>query len=186
MHETRPDDRGFTLVEVLVAMLILVSGAMAAAGLFHIAASSTRAALIETQTAVLAAAKMEQLLSLVWGYDEAGAPASDLDTDLSVEPVAGGGGGLRSSPVDTLDRNCPSYVDYLDARGRWVGTGAVPPAQAVYLRRWNIQPLAGFPADALVLRVRVTTVVQEALRIRSANPGHGFEASLEAVRMRLY
>ena len=34
MCERRVNDRGFTLVEVLVAMLILMGGAMAAAGLF--------------------------------------------------------------------------------------------------------------------------------------------------------
>lgn len=180
----RVEDCGFTLTDVLVAMLILMSGAMAAAGLFIVSAASTRTALVETQTTVLAAAKMEQLQSLVWSYDSGGAPVSDMSTDLSVEPATNAGVGLRASPVDALDRSCPGYVDYLDAGGRWVGTGPVPPRGAVYLRRWSIQPLAHFPGDALVLQVLVTTVVRDASRITTASARRAPDASLATVRLR--
>jgi prepilin-type N-terminal cleavage/methylation domain-containing protein len=184
VRDRRLDDRGFTLTEVLVAMLILMSGAMAAAGLFTVAAASARTARVETQTTVLAAAKMEQLQSLAWGYDDGGAPVSDMSTDLSVEPATNGGPGLRVSPVDALDRNCPGYVDYLDAGGRWVGSGPVPLPEASYLRRWSIQPLAQYPNEVLVMRVLVTTVARGASRITEADAKSGPDALLVTIRLR--
>jgi Tfp pilus assembly protein PilV len=54
---------GSTLIEVLVAMLVLVSGVLAMAQLFLIAAASNAAAREATITATLAAQKVEQLLS---------------------------------------------------------------------------------------------------------------------------
>jgi len=183
MHQTRLDERGFTLAEVLVAMLILTTGAMAAAGLFILSAASIRAAAAETQSTLLASAKMEQLQSLLWSYDDAGAPVSDMSTDLSVDPASVGGGGLRPSPVDALNRNCPGYVDYLDATGRWVGSGPAPPPQAAYVRRWNIQPLAN-TSDVLVLQVVATTVVRDALRPPAGTVSAGPDALLVALRIR--
>jgi len=184
VREPRTSDHGFTLIEVLVATLILSSGAIAAAGLFVTAAASTRTAKVETQSTLFAAAKMEQLHALAWGYDISGGPVTDTSTDLSVEPPSSGGTGLRASPIDSLDRNCSGFVDYLDAGGRWVGTGSAPPAQAVYLRRWSIQPLAQFPNDGLVLEVLVTSVARDRSRITAANARRGLEGALVAVRMR--
>ena len=158
---------------------------MAAAGLFNVAAVARQMALVETQATLLAAAKMEQLQSLLWGYDSSGAPVSDLGTDLSVEPAANGGVGLSVSPVDALDRNCPGYVDYLDAGGAWVGTGPAVSPLATYVRRWSVQPLAEYPRDVLVVRVFVTTVVREALRIIPTGIRYGPDASLVVVRTRL-
>lgn len=57
------DRDGSTLIEVLVAMLVLVSGVLAMAQLFLIAAASNAASRDATITATLAAQKVEQLLS---------------------------------------------------------------------------------------------------------------------------
>jgi Tfp pilus assembly protein PilV len=54
---------GSTLIEVLVATLVLVSGVLAMAQLFLIAGATTAAARQSTVVTTLAAQKMEQLLS---------------------------------------------------------------------------------------------------------------------------
>ena len=59
----RMTNRGSTLIEVLVAMLILTSGVLGMAQLFLAAAATNAAARETTISAALAAQKMEQLLS---------------------------------------------------------------------------------------------------------------------------
>ena len=46
----------------------------------------------------------------------------------------------------------PESVDHVDASGRILGSDEAPPSDAVYTRRWSIEPLS---ADSLVIRVRV-------------------------------
>jgi prepilin-type N-terminal cleavage/methylation domain-containing protein len=154
---------GFTLVEVLVALVVC---GIAAASLAALATTAMRAAWFARQQslmAILALQKIEQLRALDLTFDPwaPGVPVTDLATDLAREPETAGGAGLQPSAPDTLDRNAPGYVDYLDSIGRWVGTGAGPPPGAVFARRWNVQAVVGDP-DTLVLRVRVAMVVADA------------------------
>lgn len=156
-------DAGFTLVELLIAIAILSSIAAGVAGLFGVAIKTTEGARVQTATVALAIQKMEQLRALTWGFDAAGVGrVTDSTTDLSVEPSTGSGSGLSPSPPGTLDSNIAGFVDYLDKNGRWVGTGASPPGQAVFIRRWSVDALAGAPDDTLLLQVLVTTVIREA------------------------
>lgn len=153
-ERTRAPSAGATLVEVLVATAVLVSGVLSLAQLFLLSASTNASARHITMASTLAAQKVEQLRGLTWGYDLEGTPVSDVSTDTSVSPEAVvGGTGLRASPADTLERNTGGYVDHLDSYGRIVGNRSIPPT-AVYTRRWSIQP---FPddADTLVIRVAV-------------------------------
>jgi type II secretory pathway pseudopilin PulG len=156
-------DGGFTIVEVLIAMLLLMIMSLGVAQLFGIAIRSTQAARYQTSTAILAAQKMEQLRGLTWGFDTngSGLPVSDTTTDLSYEPATNNGSGLDPAPSNSLDSNTPGFVDYLDARGQWVGTGTVPPPTAMYIRRWNITPLPVNPNNSVILQVLVTTVRRE-------------------------
>jgi prepilin-type N-terminal cleavage/methylation domain-containing protein len=150
---------GFSLVEVLVAVVILVTGLIAVAELFIISTNANRAARRVTSTAVLAQQKIEQLRGLTWGFDDFGLPISDYSTNVAVTPpTSSGGGGLQASPGDTLATATPGYVDYLDAYGAWVGTGASPPAGALYERRWSIDPLPTNPNNTLVFQVVVDRI----------------------------
>lgn len=106
---------GTTLIEVLVATLVLVSGVLAVAQLFLVAAATNATSRDTTVAATLAAQKMEQLLS----------------TDLS------DGSGL---------------VDHVDLWGRVVGTDESPPPNALYTRRWSVEPLS---PEIVAIRVRV-------------------------------
>ncbi len=151
------DERGFSLLEVLVATAVFT---VAVAGLAEICLTATRAnstARATTSTSMLAIQKMEQLRALTWGFDELAAPLSDTTTDLSVSPESPNGGvGLTPSPPGALGQNTSGYCDFLDAAGQPLGGGTVPPAAAIFARRWSVEPLPSHPADTLVLQVVVT------------------------------
>lgn len=146
-----PNTRGFSLLEVLVAGGILVSAALGIAPLFALAAQANLNARARTAGALLAAGKMEELRGLPWS-EGAGEP------------------GPEPSPPDALERNAPGFFDYLDAAGRPAGAGAVAPAQAVYVRRWSIEPLPADRDGSRILQVAVTTTAADA---RHARPPGG-------------
>lgn len=127
------------------------------AQLFAIATRANTTSRFTTRAGVLAEQKMEQLRSLTWGFDSIGLPFTDTSSDISVLPEAPTGGtGLSPSPAGTLTDNTPGFVDFLDARGRWIGTGTGPPPGTLYIRRWSIEPLPTNPNNTLVLQVVVT------------------------------
>jgi prepilin-type N-terminal cleavage/methylation domain-containing protein len=165
-HRSAANLRGFTLLEVVMAMALL-AGVLLAIGQVLIVAASTGEASRRTTMAVgMAAQKLEQLRALALGVDASGADVDDHDTDLGDWPAAfSGGAGLSYSPPGTLAANTAGYADYLDARGRWVGSGESPPATAAFARRWSIAPdLSSTGATTLVLRVAV---------LRRGPPGTG-------------
>ena len=147
-------DAGFALLDAVMASALLVIAASGTAQLMAVATRATSVARHGTLGTIIAAQKMEQLGSLAWRTDLTGA-ISDTTTNLSVEPASTGGPGLMPSPAGALDRNIVPYVDHIDGAGRWLGSSAVPPAGAVYTRRWSVTRLATDPDDTLVLRVRV-------------------------------
>ena len=160
---------GFSLMEVVVSIGLLTVVSLSVAQLF---ATSTRANLTargSTSTTALAEQKMEQLRSLTWGFDDQGQglPVTDTTSNIAVSPMTQTGSGLNPSPSDSLERNTPGYVDYLDAGGNWIGTGTAVPGAAVYIRRWSIQPVPTNPNNTLVLQVLVTPVSNEQARVES-------------------
>ena len=149
-------DGGFSLIEVLVAGVILVTGLIAVAQMFVASTHQNMEARRVTTTAVLAQQKIEQLRALTWGYDDFGLPMSDFTSNIAVSPQTPNTGvGLQASPGDTLNTSTSGYVDYLDAYGAWVGTGGAPPANAIYVRRWSVEPLPTNPNNTLVFQVLV-------------------------------
>jgi prepilin-type N-terminal cleavage/methylation domain-containing protein len=166
------NSRGFSLVEVLVAMGILTVVSLGLAQLF---AASTRVNIIargQTSTTMLAEQKMEQIRSLTWGFDSTGQglPVSDTTSNLTAFPMTPDGTGLNPSPADSLEHDTAGFVDFVDAGGAWVGTGNTPPGSAVYIRRWSIQPLPTNPNNTLVIQVLVTPRSNEGARVASSNP----------------
>ena len=172
-------DRGFTIAEVLIAMMLIAVAAIGVAEVFGASIRATNAARVRTDAARLASQKMEQLLSLTWRFDRAGLGLSESDTtsDLSYDPPRSGGAGLSPSPAGTLDANVAGYVDFTDASGGWVGQGAAVPPSAVYLRRWRVAPLALDPLDSIVLQVLVRAV-------SAASPSAAADVVLTSVRTR--
>jgi len=148
----RRDQGGSSLIEVLIAALIMVTGVLAMVRLIVLAVEANVDARSRTMATVLAVQKIEQLRALAWTLDPSGVAIEDTSTDTSSVPESSGGTGLQSSPGDSLTRDTPGFVDHLDARGTVVGSGTQAPAQAVYTRRWSIANAAD---GALVFQVYV-------------------------------
>jgi prepilin-type N-terminal cleavage/methylation domain-containing protein len=164
------NSRGFSLVEVLVAMGILTAVSLGVAQLFALSARNNLTAKGQTSTTAMAEQKLEQLRALTWGFDLAGQglPLTDTTTNLTVTPPQHNGSGLNPSPSDSLERNTDGFVDFLDGQGQWIGTGTTVPANAVYIRRWSITPLPTNPNNTIVIQVLVTPVASEQARVESA------------------
>jgi prepilin-type N-terminal cleavage/methylation domain-containing protein len=154
-HTLRPQ-RGFSLVEVLFALVVLSVAVSGLAHLFTVAAYTNARARSTTYAAVLAQQKMEQLRGLAFGFDPGGGAVTDVDTDITVQPeLPGGGTGLQSSPPGVLAADTAGYVDYIDAKGASLGGAAAgPPPGAAYIRRWSVQPLPSSD-NTMVLQVLV-------------------------------
>jgi type II secretory pathway pseudopilin PulG len=153
----RAGEAGTTLVEVLVATMLLATGVLTMAQLFMASTATNLNARNDTFATVLAEQKMEQLRSLTWGFDQNGLPVSDFASDTTVEPLSDSGGtGLQPSPASSLQTNTTGYVDHVGSTGQIVGNGQAPPATAVYTRRWSIEPLPTNPNNTLIIQVLVT------------------------------
>jgi prepilin-type N-terminal cleavage/methylation domain-containing protein len=151
------NDRGFSLVETLVATTIMTVALASLAQLFLISTKSNQSARLTTTASVLAQQKMEQLRGLTWGFDIIGLPVSDTTSDLTVVPEQPQGGpGLTPSPDGSLRRNVDGYVDFLDGRGQSLGSGTAAPPNTVYVRRWSVEPLPTNPNNTLILQVLVS------------------------------
>ena len=150
-------ERGFSLLEVLVATTILTVALSALAQLFAISTKTNVSAKSTTFAALLAQQKMEQLRGLTWGFDTLGLPLTDTTTNITVIPEQlSGGKGLTPSPTNTLSENTSGYCDFLDKYGNSLGGGTAPPAATIYIRRWSVEPLPTNPNNTLVLQVLVT------------------------------
>jgi hypothetical protein len=158
-------------VDALVATALVVTVAAGTAHLLLWGRRATWAAAGKSKAVALAAEKLERLRGLAWETDASGTPISDEVTDLSAEPPGSGGTGLRPSPAGTLRSDTPGFVDYVDADGRWRGTGTRPTAGAVYVRRWSVEAFAPDNSNTLVLTVLVLPLVDAAGS--TGNPGRG-------------
>ena len=168
------DGRGFTLIEVTIAVALLAVGG---AGLASLALASGRANQSARQADVAqraAVERLEQLRALAWTSDGAVVPVTDWSSNLALSMPAGTGGpGLGASPGDTLAESVAGYADFMDADGRWLGGGTTPPADAAWVRRWAVQALSA-PQDTLLLQVavvpaRTTGAVTTAASARAVN-----------------
>ena len=178
-------NRGLTLVEVIIATALFTVITLAAAHLMVWASRSLWGTGAQTLALAAAQAKLEELQSLAWHFDATGNRVSDLDTDLSNQPISGGGPGLSPSPVNSLSESLDGYADYLDAEGRWVGNGTQAPAGAAYVRRWAVRPLSGAPEDTLVLQVLVTPLANNANRPPQTSGRAAGESQLTSARTRV-
>lgn len=184
MTTQRDPNAGLTLVEVVVAIAIFTLVSVGAAHLLVWVVRTMWSSGAETIALTAAQAKLEELQSLAWRWDETGKRVSDLDTNLSGRSPAGGGRGLAVSPANTLQQNVDGYVDYLDERGQWVGSGPTPPSSAAFVRRWQVGSLVAAPGDTLVFRVLVVPLANDPAPGQASGRGPG-EARLITARTRL-
>lgn len=158
-----------TLIEVAIAIAIFATASLAAAHLVVLGMRSVHTSGASTITVAAAIAKMEELQSLAWRFDESGARISD--------PA------LSGSPAEALSRNVAGFAEYLDVEGQPAGAGPDPPPQAVYLRRWAVRPLARAPEDTLVIQVLVAPLAE--ISANAPASGAGSVALLTTARGRI-
>ena len=150
-------NRGFTLMEVLVAMALLCVAALGGIQLVAIATGMMSRARVHSLATGLAASRMEQLRALRFEFDAGGVRITDLSTDLSADSPSMGGSGLAVSGGAALDGNVPGHVDFLDRNGTWIGNGTVPPAGTSFVRRWAIEAVDA-SEDLLAVQVLVRPI----------------------------
>lgn len=155
--------RGFTLLEVVVALALLAGGLLAVAQLMVTASRTARLSRSVTLATSLAGQQVERLQSQAWGCTVDGVPV----------------GALALSGAGSLEADTDGFVDYLDADGAVVGSGLSPPAGAMFTRRWSIEPDDGRAPPWRVV-VRVAVLRREA---RGTENGGGEAAWVETVRL---
>ena len=124
----QPDERGSSLIEALLASLLLVLAIVAIAQLFAIAVSTNIEARTRTVATILASQKLEQLRVLA---------------------------GVALAPGGSLAQNTSGFVEHLDASGIVLGADAQRPRGTVYTRRWSIEPVIAGPDGVWLVQVRV-------------------------------
>ena len=155
----RSPARGFSVLEVFVAVAILLVALMALAQLTAMSTHANTSARTTTSASLLAAQKLEQLRGLAWGFDARDRPVSDATTDLTTSPPSAGTGvGLTPSPASALVMNTAGYCDFLDANGRGLGGAGSAPPGTVFVRRWSVSALPQDADNTLVFQVRVMRV----------------------------
>lgn len=121
-------ERGFALLEVLVAVLILAGSLTGLLQLLEVATRANAEARRASLATVMASAKMEELRASPAPYPDA--------------------------PSDALARNTVGYCDLLDEAGRHLGDCRASGDRAPFVRRWLTRPLAsGSGTTALAVLV---------------------------------
>lgn len=145
----RSAERGFTLIETMIALCLLaiVAAGLLPLGLLAVTSTENQGHLM-ARTTEYAQDKLEQLFALAYGDSTADTrvfPA--LDTGGS--GLALGGSADPAAPVDL-------YVDYLDVDGTLVpSVGGAEPAGWFYKRVWSVTS-----PRANLKQVTVTTIVK--------------------------
>jgi Tfp pilus assembly protein PilV len=173
------NDRGFSLMETLVAAVVAV------VGLFAVGAAILKGSTVHkvfgtelTRATIYSQDKMEKLLSL--DFASCTQSSSSQPGSCNTTGITGNGwtqgllAGGQTSPVQIA---CPSgtsagYVDYLDATGTQLtagGCAALTPSFS-YVRQWQIADLPSFSGGPTLKQITVTVYALNSLGISTGPP----------------
>jgi prepilin-type N-terminal cleavage/methylation domain-containing protein len=125
------EDRGFTLIEVMVAMTVLALGAMAAVPLLISGAAAANHAKLNTQAKNLAQQRLERMRDLPFHVERQNGPYVDLLDQYYTN---------RSSAVATRTFGAETST------GQWVGSGTPAAGEpAVPFYRVAVASMPGYP-----------------------------------------
>jgi prepilin-type N-terminal cleavage/methylation domain-containing protein len=139
----RRSKNGFTLVEMLFAIALLLIGVLALASIFGTAAQSAHSQGDLGEDVAVCESKMESLRTLNFTDN------STDTTQLNAQGQFPSTGGTGLSPGGSTTIPITGYVDYLDRSGAYTAAGG-----AIYARMWQITDLATAPADSKKILVR--------------------------------
>ncbi len=138
---------GFTLLELLIAMAVLLIGLLALWGLHSAAITSNANAYRLGVATILAQDGLEQL------YGE-----TYIATSLYANPdldVTTCGGAFPSVTVDGLE-HLPCYLDGSSVRVNGLGGTDATMGPVIYLRTYHLEEIVGSVHPRLLVRIRVT------------------------------
>ncbi len=149
----RTGERGSSLIEVMIASVVMLIGILPLVGVFSVAVATNAGQVdIGTRTALNAQDKMEQLMALSF---------TDAASNTAVYPTAAAGGtgigGVMggSATVGGVNPAAPvaSYVDYITSQGvlQTTVTGAK------YRRQWSISTDASGNLKTITVFVTVVS-----------------------------
>jgi hypothetical protein len=156
---------GFTLAEVLVALLITIAIAIGILSMDVLATKVTEnEGHLSARTTEYAQDKIEQLLLLAYG---------NTTTDTTVFPATDTGGtGLAIGGSSNPGAPVAGYVDYLAQDGTLLASGGGAPANWYYKRVWSISS----PGTNLKL-ISVTVAIRSAYAA-----GHAQQSTVAALK----
>lgn len=157
MRKKLPDESGMTLVEAMIAMLVLLVGLLAVAQVIVFNTLAGKAyGRDATQATAAAHDKMEELTGLAF---------TDTTTNITVAPpFPANGVGLTAGGSIPPAAPAAGYCDYLDTAGVRTTAGA-----AAYTRQWQV-----INDSATLKRIIVAVTSNKSLR-------HGIAPSTTAV-----
>jgi type II secretory pathway pseudopilin PulG len=140
MDPRSSSEAGFTLIEALVAIVILVFGLMAVSNLFIVATSSTSVANQGTGAAVAASEQLEVIRGTPWPALAAVAPGGDLinDTPAVASPPCGNPDPAVLLATFHCDADLPG-VGRVHVRWQITNTPGGPPPVPVWTRTLFVQ-----------------------------------------------
>jgi prepilin-type N-terminal cleavage/methylation domain-containing protein len=151
---TTRSSRGFSLIEIVFALSILLVMALGILPLGIMATNTTEnQGHLAARTTEYAQDKLEQLMALAYG---------DSVSDTRVFPTASTGGtGLTIGGSTDPAAPVALYVDYLNIEGTLIpSTGTTAPAGWYYKRVWQISTPAG---TTNLKQLTVTAIVRSAI-----------------------
>lgn len=132
MRDARPNESGFSLVEVMVAIVILTVGLLALAQMMVLATNSNTLSGRMTSSSALAKEQLERLKATPFYVDPL--------TKTRSPALADGG---------DLDSTAAGYAQYYDAQGQPVA------GNGLYEVRWQIRTInTNLPLEMVEIRVR--------------------------------
>jgi Tfp pilus assembly protein PilV len=152
MQGRKKNQKGFTLLETMIAAIVLIIAATGILGLFGVALMQNSVQGDNgTRTVEYAQDKMEQLMALNLG--DTSSDTTQYPTCLSLVQTCSGTGLAAGGSINPASPST-GYVDYIDASGN----PTTVKANGVYIREWLVSNDSNTPTQLKTITVYVQKI----------------------------